>query len=1073
VVSVLFADLVDFTAASDGADPEDVRRRVQPFHTTMREIVEGYGGRIEKLMGDGVLAVFGVPVVHEDDAERAVRAALQIHERIGDLGVAGLEARVAVGTGEAVVLLDGATADREGVLGDVVNTASRLQGEAVPGTVLVDETTHRATRRAFVYEERPPVVVRGKNEPLAVWVPVQPVARLGAELATDTTSLVGRDSELGLLVEAYTRSMADRTSQLVTIVGEPGVGKSRLVRELRRHVDLLPDLIRWRQGRCLPYGESITFWALGEIVKAEAGILETDSPATALGKLTVSLEQLVSDVDERRWINGRLSPLVGADHEATSDRQERFAAWHRYVDALAEQRPTVLVVEDLHWADPNLVDFLGGLNESVRDAPLLLVCTARPEFFDEHSTWGAGRRNAVTIRLEPLDESHTGSLLDELLGGEDLDAGTRSVVLDRSGGNPLWAQEFVRMLRDGAGVSAVPESVQAVVAARVDLLDAPAKTIIQAASTVGKTFWRGAIVELIDESVDLDGSLRELEHRELIRRERSSTVAGETEYVFTHSVVRDVSYGQSPRNVRAERHHRVARWIERIARDRVSDRAEVIAHHDSEALRLATSTDLADVTRFADAAIDSHRLAAEQAARLDAEAAVQHLEAALALTTEGDERLGPVRAELGRVYMIVGRSDDAMKLLQAAVDEFDRRGDAEQWGLAMARLAQMAWIGGDTTSEYTLEAIERLERFPPGPALAKVYSHRAGRLWLRGGVTDETLEFIERVRSVVETHGDPEARRRLITAEAGSRFDAGEPAAVELFRQVLRLAIESDDTLSIGSAYLNLGEQLINGWGVDEALPVHERGLEVVLQRRGSGMAVWLQLSIANDYFLVGRWDDALAAVAAALEHPEPITYLETTLRTLRSTIEAARGRTSDGVNIAEAVAQAEALGDLQAVMPVYDSAAWMAMLDGDEASAVEYSLKVVESSGATRFLVDQWALIPWVLRLGGELDRLVDLAESMHRFDMPRPRAQQEWLRGLQQESSDPAAALGMIDAAAATLAELGVRLEAAIAWADVSRIARSIDDEDRASVAAARVRDILGPAGAVRLLERLGLGG
>ncbi|HLA66710.1 MAG TPA: AAA family ATPase, partial [Acidimicrobiia bacterium] len=415
VVSVIFADLVGFTAAGDGADPEDIRRRLSPYHEAIRQEVERYGGRVEKLMGDGVLAVFGAPVVHEDDAERAVRAGLRIQERIaGMAGGSPLSARVAVGTGEVVVAIEGTTMDREGLVGDVVNTTSRLQHEAPPGTVLVDEATYGVTRRAFRYEERPSVVVRGKAEPLALWLAIAPTGRYGADVEDAGVTLVGRETELSLLIDVFSRSVRDATSQIVTIAGEPGVGKSRLVRELRRHIDEIPDLIRWRQGRCLPYGEGITYWAFGEIVKAEAGILETDPPGTAVGKLRVSLEPLLADPDERTWVAGRVAPLVGSGQEGTAEKGEQFAAWHRYLTALGEQRPTVLVIEDLHWADPNLVEFLADVPETTRGTPLLLVCTARPDFFESHPTWGARQRDSVTIRLEPLDADATRRLLDEL-----------------------------------------------------------------------------------------------------------------------------------------------------------------------------------------------------------------------------------------------------------------------------------------------------------------------------------------------------------------------------------------------------------------------------------------------------------------------------------------------------------------------------------------------------------------------------------------------------------------------------------------------------------------------------------
>ena len=995
IVSVLFADLVGFTESSDGEDPEDVRRRLAPYHTALRDEVERYGGRIEKLMGDGVLAVFGAPVVHEDDPERAVRAALRIQEAVESLaGTTGLKARVAVATGEVVVQIEGTTMDREGLVGDVVNTASRLQHEAPPGTVLVDAATHRSTHRMFRYEERPPVAVKGKREPLAVWIALEPTGRIGTEFREHLgTSLVGREHELALLVNAFSRSVDEQTSQLVTIGGEPGVGKSRMVEELRRHIDSLPDLIRWRQGRCLPYGEGITYWALSEIVKAEAGILETDTPATALGKLGVALEALLSDPEERTWVLTRLAPLVGSEQETAVDKAERFAAWHRLVSAMGEQRPTVLVIDDLQWADPSLVEFLAEVPDVARGIPVLLVCTARPEFFQEHPTWGGGQANAVTVRLDPLDEEATGALLDELLADDDLDEETRREITIRCGGNPLWAQEFVRMLRErpSGGELAIPDTVQSIVSARVDLLDPEVKSVIQAAATVGKSFWTGAVAAALDEADDLDSALRELNRRELVRRERTSTVAGESEYAFTHAVVRDVAYAQTPRAVRARRHHTVARWLEDLPGERVADRAEVIAHHDAEALRLATATDMADVTEFIEAAITSHRRAAEQAARLDLNAQLGHLEAALELVPQGEGRRGRLLYDLGVVLTDLGRVDEGEKALLEARDELRANEDFEAWGMTLAKLGQFAWVTGrpEQARAYSEEAIGELEELPPGPALAQLYSHQAGSYWLRGD-SEKAIEAVERVRPIVEVHGELEARRRILWADGGARFDLGDPSGIEPFRQTLRMAIESDDSMAIVVSHLNLGEQLRTAFGPEEAIAVHERGRELAIKRGVVSGRRFIEGSLAVDYFIAGRWDDALAVVESALDSPERLSYVEGTFLGVKAMLDASRGEApSDvGQTVDGLVAQAEEMKDLQAVVPTHEGAMWVKLASGDEQGALAHAHTVVELSGATRYLLDSFPVI-WVLARAGELERVGDLLPELRRFDMPRPRAQ------------------------------------------------------------------------------------
>jgi len=1079
VVSVLFADLVGFTAAGDGADPEDIRRRLSPYQEAIRQEVERHGGRIEKLMGDGVLAVFGAPVSHEDDAERAVRAGLRIQERVASMATEGrMRARVAVGTGEVMVALEGTTMDREGLVGDVVNTTSRLQNEAPPGAVLVDEPTRRLTRRAIEYEERPPVQVKGKRELLRVWVATAPIGRTGAHLEGEQASLVDRESELRLLIDAFTRGVRDRAGQIVTIAGEPGVGKSRLVRELRRHVDQLPDLVRWRQARCPPYGEAASYSALGELVKAEAGILDTDAPGTALGRLAVSLEPLLPGADERAWVVGRLAPLVGSGSERATGKGERFAAWHRWLTALAEQRPTVVVVEDLQWADALLVEFLSEAPETARGAPLLLVCTARPEFFESFPHWGTGLRDALTIRLQTLDAEGTAHLLGELLAGEELDEGVRRLVAERSGGNPLWAEEFVRMLRDrppDAGALAIPGSVQAIVAARIDLLDPAAKTVIQAASTVGKAFWASAVADLAEGTADIAESLQELVRRGLIRRERVSTVPGETEYSFTHTVVREVAARQAPRTVRAVRHHRVARWMERMAGDRVADRAELIAHHDGEALRLATATDLPDVTMFVEAAIGSYQRAAAQAACLDVAAQCSYLEAALALTPQGDRRRGRILLAIGEARFRLGLADRAVKELLEARQELDLIDDVEGWGLATGVLAHCAWERGepDAGERYLAEAVDRLQQSAPGPALAAVFSLEARRLALRGSALAEGLALVERVRPTVEAHGDSRARRQLLSAEGGIRFDAGDPGGIESLRRALGIAIEANDSDGMATAYNNLGWALRIGWGAREAVPVLQQGLEVATQRRLGGMEEWLHVQLGFVRFGMGRWDEAEAHLQAARARAERLPYLEAVLQGGMLMTAACRGhapRDADS-QVAALLAITDTLKDLQIVVPMCDLAAWIYLALGDDEAALGCVRRTIDLSGATPFLLCAGSMVLWMLRRAGELDRIVPLLPGLRRFDMPRPRRQITIAEALLEEQYAPAIALTRIVEAADGLADLGEATDAVAALAEGVRIAAELGDRGRAAALRRRACDLLAGARGESLLARLGL--
>ena len=396
VVSVLFVDLVGFTSRSDQADPEDVRATLRPYHERVKADIERYGGTVEKFIGDAVMAVFGAPVAHEDDAERAVRAALRILETIEELREGGLEiaVRAAVTSGETVVSLGARPERGEGIVtGDVVNTAARLQSSAPVGSSIVDEATMHATERAIRYEPHENVEAKGKARPIRTWRAVEARSRVGQPEAATHAPFVGREHERTLLLETFLRAEREGSVQLVTVVGEPGIGKSRLVTELRTALDERPDLVTWRHGRCLPYGEGITFWALGEIVKAEAGILESDDSAAARSKLARAVAALFPDTDAAAWLEARLAPLVGAESEGTASpsRDESFTAWRRLLEEMAATRPCVLVVEDLHWADDALLEFLEHLLDWTAPVPLLLLCTTRPELFVRRPAWPTSR----------------------------------------------------------------------------------------------------------------------------------------------------------------------------------------------------------------------------------------------------------------------------------------------------------------------------------------------------------------------------------------------------------------------------------------------------------------------------------------------------------------------------------------------------------------------------------------------------------------------------------------------------------------------------------------------------------
>ncbi len=476
VVSVLFVDLVGFTDRSDRADPEDVRATLRPYHERVKADIERFGGTVEKFIGDAVMAVFGAPVAHEDDAERAVRSALRVLETLEELRGEGLDlaVRAAVASGEAVVALGARPERGEAIVaGDVVNIAARLQSSAATGTIIVDEVTMRSADGVIAFEPLEPVVAKGKTEPIPVWRVLEARSRVGEPETATATPFIGREHERQLLLETFLRVERESTPQLVTLVGEPGVGKSRLVTELRTALDERVELVTWRHGRCLPYGEGITFWALGEVVKAEAGILESDDEDEATAKLEHAVTPLFEETSEREWLTSRLAPLVGAGSDGGAvGRDEAFAAWRRFLEAMAARRPFVLVVEDVHWADEALLDFLEHLLDWAAPVPLLVLATARPELYDRRPGWGGGKRNATTISVSPLSSEDTARLLQSLLERALLPADTQASILERAGGNPLYTEQFARMLseRGDASELALPEGVQALIAARLDTL---------------------------------------------------------------------------------------------------------------------------------------------------------------------------------------------------------------------------------------------------------------------------------------------------------------------------------------------------------------------------------------------------------------------------------------------------------------------------------------------------------------------------------------------------------------------------------------------------------------------------
>ena len=576
VISVIFADLVGYTARSEVTDAEDVRELLEHYYGRVSEQIERFGGTVEKFIGDAVMAVFGAPVAHGDDAERAVRAALQIPSTIAALNAeipdAQLEVRVGVNTGEAIVELDPLTEGKALVIGDMVNTASRLQSAAPPGRVLVGEETHRVTHRAIRYEAVEPIIAKNKQDPVPAWLAIEPLLEFSQRPVE--TPFIGRESELDLLGDVWGRTATGRRPHLVTILGEPGIGKSRLTTELAAHVGTSDG--RVLLVRELPYAHSAGYEAFRQLLKDVAGIFELDSDAVATEKLLRSLNDL--GLTDPGMVE-RLSVFVGTGEEA-DDRREVFDAARRFVEGLAHQRPTLLIFDDIHWAHPSMLDLIESLAARAKDAPLLLLCLARPELLDIRPMWGGGQASSFTIRLEPLAEADAHELAMQLTSALASDIAAQ--IEGTAGGNPLFLEELAAWIGEGGDRQALPTTVKAMIGARLDVLPKQERSVVNDAAVIGKVFWRGVLSGLGTGGDTLEASLESLESRDVIRPETLSRVEGDREYAFRHILIRDVAYATLTRSARRDVHQAVATYFERTVPDRDS-LAAILAYHWKEA----------------------------------------------------------------------------------------------------------------------------------------------------------------------------------------------------------------------------------------------------------------------------------------------------------------------------------------------------------------------------------------------------------------------------------------------------------------------------------------------------------
>ena len=807
LVSILFADLVGFTTFAEGRDSEEVRETLTKYFDLASALIGRYGGTVEKFIGDAVMAVWGAPVAREDDAERAVRAGLDLVESVSALG-AGIQARAGVLTGEAAVTI-GAT-NQGMVAGDLVNTASRLQSAAAPGVVLVGETTQRAAQAAIVFEPAGEQTLKGKEAPVAAWRAVRVVAERGGRNRSETLEapFVGRDDELRLLKDLFHATEREGKSRLVSVIGPGGIGKTRLSWEFLKYVDGVLDNVWWHAGRSPAYGDGITFWALGEMVRSRAGLAETDDEVTTRERVAATLKQHIPDETEARWIEAALLALLGVAGGAPIGSDQLFAAWRTFFERLAATSPVVMVFEDTHHADRGLLDFIDHLMEWARTSPITVITLARPDLLERRPDWGVGKRAFTSIYLEPLPPGDMERLLAGLVPG--LPKHSIDLIVTRADGIPLYAVETVRMLlaqgqlvKDGEAYRptgalddlAVPETLTALIAARLDGLDATDRALVEDAAVLGQSFTPAGLAAVSGLSpADLEPRLPVLVRRELLILDDDPRSPERGQYRFVQALIREVAYNTLSRKDRKTRHLAAARFFESLATDEL---AGGLAGHYLAAQRLAA--DDAEAHALAAQARIALRGAAERAASLGSfEQARTFVEQALEVTTEPADR-----AELhasAREYARQGLDTDVL-VLHAAAAEAERRKTGDREAITSAAVAHAMVLHASRSDPAA--ALAKLE--PLWEEFSDLENTRAGVELMIGlaranrGLehNDVALTWVDRTSPVAERLGDLALIARALVSRANSLLATGRPReAMMIMRGVHQLALANDSASS-------------------------------------------------------------------------------------------------------------------------------------------------------------------------------------------------------------------------------------------------------------------------------------
>jgi len=878
LVSVLFADLVGFTRLSEDRDPEDVRELLSSYFERCRELIDRYGGTVEKFIGDAVMAVWGTPAAREDDAERAVRAALDLVAAIGalgeEVGVAELRLRAGVVTGETAVNV---AAQGEGmVMGDVVNTASRVQSLSEPGTVLVDEVTRRASEAALTFEDAGVREVKGRVRPVRVSRALRVVAYVGGGRRASglEAPLVGRERELQSIVDSFHGVVGEGRASLVSVMGQAGIGKSRLTWELEKYVDGLKDVVLWHYGRSLSYGDGVAFWALVDMVRMRAGIAEEEDAASARAKLRATVERYLPDPSERELVEPRLATLLGLERRAASDQADLFSGWRLFFERMAGEAPVIMVFEDVHRADSGLLDFIEYLLDWSSDKPLLMLTLARPELAEKRAGWAAGRAGATSLWLEPLEAPQMEQLVGGILPG--VQAELRERIVEGSEGVPLYASEMVRMLVDRGVLELrgeryeptapvedldIPATLQALIAARLDGLPARECRLLQDAAVLGTSFSAAglAVVSALPEP-EVHAVLQGLIAKQLLTLNTDPRSPERGHFAFLQGLVQRVAYGRLARRDRKERHLRAARFLHDTRGEEPDDIAEVLAMHYLDAA--AADPEASDVQQITASARATLEAAGARAMSLAAgDRAADYFVRTADLATEALER-ADLLERAGEAAELAGRGDEARERFKAAMALLGEEGCERRAARVEMRIAEV-----DADDGCMPEAIAGLESayatLSGGPADAQLaaVAERLARAYAVAGHEQKAaehveiaLELAERLR-LWETIAGALSTKHIVLSRQGRLQEA-----LALLRHSLKLALDNGSGRAALIGYNNLAWVLASAGRQEEAVAELENGLALARRRGDRRGERFLLAMMPLPLFHLGRWDDALGA---------------------------------------------------------------------------------------------------------------------------------------------------------------------------------------------------------------------